>query len=127
MEQITISVSLCEKSERGGLLKMGIQNFTHLYRARICCDSVTLWTINGLISVALQPIGQKFLLRPFGQKRMSQKIFYRARAGSGQGRGQKTSDLSSYLRHFKLMPKIEKNKTGMDRFQDCCKAYATNA
>ena len=53
------------------------------------CHSVVNKRSN--ISAAFHPFGPKFFLRPFGQKSMSQKIFFlRPRAGWAAAGGQKT-------------------------------------
>ena len=43
-------LSSCEQSEQGNFSIKAQINFTHAYMEWICCDSVTLWTINSLIS-----------------------------------------------------------------------------
>jgi hypothetical protein len=62
------------------------------------CDSVA--NKPPIISAACSVIGPKFFLRPFGQKSMSQKIFFWPRAGWAAAGGQKTSDFSGYLSYF---------------------------
>ena len=130
----------------GEIIKNGHKKFTYPYRECKWCDSVTLslchsvtfslchsvtlCAINGLISLPPFIRLAEIFLRLFGQKCMSQKKILSQGPG---GRGQKMSDLSSFLSYLtryrskklKLWSKI--NKIGMDRFQDCCKAEATNA
>ena len=63
------------------------------------CDSVTLWTINGLIT--LQPFIHlgRFFCAHLGKKLCLKKKIS-AEGWFGQGQGPKNSDLSSYLSYF---------------------------
>ena len=73
----------------GEFIKNGHKNFTHPYREGKCFDSVTLWTINGLISVW----AKKICLN------LGKKLLNKAKVGGFGARGKKT--VICHLKRYK--------------------------